>query len=163
MNLKIRLGTVRYNNKILVSNEKFSLGKNDKVNAPAMKSHKTNSLGLAHAPGISHKPQTTTHIGQSDEKIALVLALANGSAIQARRKHFGSGEAIGTKKTAGGLGCCKPPIGSRAEPWWGPRGQSPQKLREFGHFKALKLALLQQFRQDFYYKNLKAERHILKD
>ena len=67
---------------------------------------------------------------------------------QARRKHFGSGAAIGTKKTAGGLG---------------PRGRSPRKLREFGHFKALKLALLQQFRQDFYYKNLKAERHILKD
>ena len=42
--------------------------------------------------------------GQSDEKIALVLALANGSAIQARQKHFGSGAAIGTKKTAGGLG-----------------------------------------------------------
>ena len=62
MNLKIRLETVRYNNKILVSDEKFSLGKNDKVNAPAMKSHKTNSFGLAHAPGISNKPQTTTHI-----------------------------------------------------------------------------------------------------
>ena len=59
--------------------------------------------------------------------------------LQARRKHFGSGAATGTKKTAGG------------------------QLREFGHFKALKLALLQQFRQDFYYKNLKAERHILKD
>ena len=56
---------------------------------------------------------------------------------QARRKHFGSGAAIGTKKQLG--------------------------VREFGHFKALKLALLQQFRQDFYYKNLKAERHILKD
>ena len=27
MNLTIRLGTVRYNNKILVSDEKFSLGK----------------------------------------------------------------------------------------------------------------------------------------
>ena len=80
---------------------------------------------------------------------------------QARRKHFGSGAAIGTKKTAGGR--CKPPSGSRAEPWWGPRGRSPRKLREFGHFKALKLALLQQFRQDFYCKNLKAERHILKD
>ena len=48
MNLKIRSGTVGYNNKILVSDEKFSLGKNDKVNAPAMKTHKyskTNSLG----------------------------------------------------------------------------------------------------------------------
>ena len=33
MNLKIRSGTAGYNNKILVSNGKFSLGKNDKVNA----------------------------------------------------------------------------------------------------------------------------------
>ena len=33
MNLKIRLGTVGYNNKILVSDGKFSLGKNDEVNA----------------------------------------------------------------------------------------------------------------------------------
>ena len=49
MNLKIRLGTVRYNNKILVSDGKFSLGKNIEVNAlvleepiilmPKMKSH----------------------------------------------------------------------------------------------------------------------------
>ena len=46
MNLKIRLGTVRYNNKILILDEKFILGKNEKVNlaVPAMKSHKTNSL-----------------------------------------------------------------------------------------------------------------------
>ena len=69
MNLKIKTGTVRYNNKILVSDEKFSLGKNYNANlmAPVMKSHKTNSLGLAHAPAISQKPQTTTHIGHSDE------------------------------------------------------------------------------------------------
>ena len=43
MNLKIRLGTVRYNNKILISNEKFIIGKNEKVNSlepAAMKSHK---------------------------------------------------------------------------------------------------------------------------
>ena len=41
MNLKIRSGTVRYNNKILVSNGKFILGKNEKVNSvPVMKSHK---------------------------------------------------------------------------------------------------------------------------
>ena len=33
MNLKIKTGTVGYNNKILISDEKFSLGKNDKVNA----------------------------------------------------------------------------------------------------------------------------------
>ena len=48
MTLKIRTGTVGYNNKILVSNGKFILGKNEKVNlvVPAMKSYKTNSLGL---------------------------------------------------------------------------------------------------------------------
>ena len=33
MNLKIRSGTIGYNNKILVSDEKFSLGKNENVNA----------------------------------------------------------------------------------------------------------------------------------
>ena len=47
MTLEIRLGTVGYNNKILVSDAKFNLGKNDEVNsseAPAIKSHKTNSL-----------------------------------------------------------------------------------------------------------------------
>ena len=33
MNLKIKTGTVGYNNKILISDSKFSLGKNDKVNA----------------------------------------------------------------------------------------------------------------------------------
>ena len=32
MNLKIKTGTVGYNHKILVSDGKFSLGKNDKVN-----------------------------------------------------------------------------------------------------------------------------------
>ena len=51
MNLKIRSGTVGYNNKILVSDGKFILGKNDEVNSleapsplqvetPVMKSHK---------------------------------------------------------------------------------------------------------------------------
>ena len=33
MNLKIRSGTVRYNNKILICDGKFSLGKNNKVNS----------------------------------------------------------------------------------------------------------------------------------
>ena len=32
MNLNIKTGTVGYNNKILVSDGKFNLGKNDKVN-----------------------------------------------------------------------------------------------------------------------------------
>ena len=68
-------GTVRYNNKILISDEKFILGKNEKVNltVPATKSHKTNSMepttitaaqGLTQTPAISQKnqkPQTITH------------------------------------------------------------------------------------------------------
>ena len=33
MTLKIRLGTVGYNNKVLVSDEKFIVGKNEKVNS----------------------------------------------------------------------------------------------------------------------------------
>ena len=55
MKLKIKTGTVWYNNKILVSNGNFILGKNGKVNSleapsapqaetPTIKSHKTNSL-----------------------------------------------------------------------------------------------------------------------
>ena len=100
MNLNIRSGTVGYNNKILVSDEKFSLGKNEKVNASAMKGHKyskTNSLqGLAHAPNISHKKQEPPQSGaqlpggaqapgppgpHNKEKLALVLFLVSGFAI----------------------------------------------------------------------------------
>ena len=47
MTSKIRPGIVGYNNKVLVSDEKFILGKNEKVNSletPAIKNHKTNSL-----------------------------------------------------------------------------------------------------------------------
>ena len=105
MALKIRPGTVGYNNKILVSDEKFILGKNDEVNlavravkshktnsleAPAIKNHKTNSIepttittsqGLTHTPAISQKNQEPKAIIHNEEKIALVLALAGGFAI----------------------------------------------------------------------------------
>ena len=81
--MKIKTGTVGYNNKILLSDGKVSLGKNEDVNltVPAMKSHKTNSLepttieshsnttqGLTHAPTISHE----------DEKTALILFVTGG-------------------------------------------------------------------------------------
>ena len=106
MTLKIRPGTVGYNNKILVSDRKFNLGKNDEVNsldATAIKSHKTNSLktsaiknhktnslepttittsqGLTHTPAISHYEDEKPKITHSDEKISLVLTLAGGFAI----------------------------------------------------------------------------------
>ena len=84
MELRIKTGTVGYNNKILVSDGNFSLGKNDEVNSletPAIKNHKTNSLELTHPPAISQKNQDPKTITHSDEKIALVLALAGGLAI----------------------------------------------------------------------------------
>ena len=92
MNLKIRSGTVGYNNKILVSDGKFILGKNEEVNSvPVMKSHKVTQTAtrpkhnsndvLSHAPNISYKPQEPKTITHNNEKIVLVLALAGGFAI----------------------------------------------------------------------------------
>ena len=88
MNLKIRSGTAGYNNKILVSDGNFSLGKNDEVNlmVPAIKSHKvtqtaTNSNDAllphgSHAPNISHKSQEPKTITHNDKKIALTAQSA---------------------------------------------------------------------------------------
>ena len=86
MNLKIRSGTVGYNNKILVSDGKFSLGKNVEVNTPTMITTQTAANSndvLTHAPTITHnqEPHTMTHNSHNDEKIALVLFLASGFAI----------------------------------------------------------------------------------
>ena len=56
MNLKIRSGTVGYNNKVLVSNGKFIVGKNDEVNpleTPVMKSHKASNVVTQTA--VTHK------------------------------------------------------------------------------------------------------------
>ena len=81
MELRIRSGTVRYNNKILVSDKKFNLGKNNKVNSsktPAI-SHKDSNLLKPTADSetaVTHKDlerkPTTNH---EDEKIALVISL----------------------------------------------------------------------------------------
>ena len=93
MTLKIKTGTVGYNNKILVSDGKFILGKNEKVNltVPVMKSHKVTQTAarpkrnsndvLSHAPAISQKNQEHKTITHNNEKIALVLALSAGFAM----------------------------------------------------------------------------------
>ena len=90
MTLKIRPGTVRYNNKILVSDGKFSLGKNDEVNETPKISHQSTITHheLAKEPNITQaqKPSITHHElakepTPEDEKIVLVLALAGGFAI----------------------------------------------------------------------------------
>ena len=90
MKLKIKTGTVGYNNKILVSDGNFSLGKNDGVNsleawsapqaeAPAIKSHKDSNIvkqttdlektAVTHRD-LKRKP-TITH---EEERIALILS-----------------------------------------------------------------------------------------
>ena len=100
MNLKIKTGTVGYNNKILVSDEKFILGKNEKVNSleapsapqaqtPAIKDHKTNSLETPAMKSTQTEVNSErtadleqkTIISHEDEKIALVLSLTRGFAI----------------------------------------------------------------------------------
>ena len=81
MKLNIRLRTVGYNNKSLVSDSRFSLGKNDMVNT---------SVPIHRTP-ISHAPKKSSHMAPSlpkpksvhtsvskheKERIAMVLALA---------------------------------------------------------------------------------------
>ena len=99
MTLKIRPGTVGYNNKILISDGKFILGKNEKINSletPAIKNHKTNSLETpttkSHKTNSLETPaikstqtavnsertaelEQKTIISHEDEKVALVLSL----------------------------------------------------------------------------------------
>ena len=98
MKLKIRSGTVRYNNTILISDGNFSLGKNDEVNlmTPASKNHKTNSfetptvknhkINSLETPAMkSTKTAVNSErtadleqkaiISHEDEKVALVLSL----------------------------------------------------------------------------------------
>ena len=76
MQFRIRSGTVGYNNKILVSDKKFNLGKNDEVNSPvietnslktpAIESHLNTARGLTHTPTISQKNQKPKTIIHSD-------------------------------------------------------------------------------------------------
>ena len=93
MNLKIKLGTVGYNNKILVSDGNFGLGKNDEVNEmPKISYQSTITHELAKKPNITHvltqaqKPTITHELAKQptheDEKIALVLFLTGGFVIR---------------------------------------------------------------------------------
>ena len=80
MNLKIKTGTVGYNNRILVSDGKFSLGKNENVNAlvleepiiPMPKGHPSHKAVAQQTITQAQKP---TH---EDEKIALILFCTGG-------------------------------------------------------------------------------------
>ena len=84
MELKIKTGTVGYNNKILVSIGNFSLWKNDEVNSletPAIKNRKTISLETPTIESHSNTTQELTHaptISHEDEKAAFILFIAGG-------------------------------------------------------------------------------------
>ena len=103
MELRIRSGTVGHNNKILVSDGKFNLGKNDEVNSleaqnapqvktlsiktnssetPAIKNHKTNSLETPAIESHSNTAQGLTHASaishHEDEKAVFILLLTGG-------------------------------------------------------------------------------------
>ena len=99
LKLKIKTGAVGYNNKILVSNGNFILGKNEMVNSletPAIKNHKTISLETPTIKTYKTNPLETpamkstqtavnsertadleqkTIVSHEDEKVALVLSL----------------------------------------------------------------------------------------
>ena len=83
MNLNINTGTVGYNNKILVSNEKFSLGKNDKVDTLELVKEvdKPKSHEVVVRPTITHKDSQKQTITHEEEKVSLILSLAGGFAI----------------------------------------------------------------------------------
>ena len=85
MELKIKTCTVRYNNKILLFDGNFSLGKNEKVNASLAKSEEET---MAKQMTTIHKvvtkapqlpvPVEKAIITHEDEKIAVILLLAGG-------------------------------------------------------------------------------------
>ena len=90
MELRIKTGTVGYNNKILISDGNFSLGKNDEVNEMPKITHQSTIIHheLEKKPNITQaqKPTVTHHElakepTHEDEKIVLVLARAGGFAI----------------------------------------------------------------------------------
>ena len=82
MNLKIKTGTVGYNNKILISDEKFSLGKNVKVNAslakPEEKTTTRDSQKLTTIHKVVMQKPIITH---EEERAALILFLTGGFTI----------------------------------------------------------------------------------
>ena len=81
MNLKIKTGTIGYNNKIVVSDGKFNLGKNDKVNAGSAKPEEetTKKMTTIHKDSnVIRQKQIITH---EEERAALILFHTGGFTI----------------------------------------------------------------------------------
>ena len=82
MNLKIKTGTVGYNNKILISDGNFSLGKNDEVNAGLAKPEQKTTTKDSQKPTTIHKVVTQKPIiTHEEERAALILFLIGGFTI----------------------------------------------------------------------------------
>ena len=85
MNLNIRSLTVRYNNKIFVSDGKFSLGKNDKVNAdftkPEEETTKKDSKVVQKLTTIHKVITQKPIITHKEERAALILFLTGAFTI----------------------------------------------------------------------------------
>ena len=86
MNLKIRSGIVGYNHKILVSDGKFSLGKNEKVNAgftkPEEETTTEKDSKVVQKLTTFHKVVTQKPIvNHEEERAALILFLTGGFTI----------------------------------------------------------------------------------
>ena len=78
MNLKIKTGTVGYNNKILVSNGNFSLGKSDEVNPGFTKPEGKTTTKCRNAETQVMQKPIITH---EEERAALILFLTGGFTI----------------------------------------------------------------------------------
>ena len=82
MKLKIKTGTVQYNDKILVSNGKFNLLKNDEVNAGLAKpEEKTTTKGSQKLTTIHKVVTQKPIITHEEERAALILFLTGGFTI----------------------------------------------------------------------------------
>ena len=86
MNLNIKSGTVGYNNKVLISDDTFSLGKNDKVNTSELvkegdkpKSHKAVVQPTITHKTLAHEEEKLLWYSYSLEALLLVYVLINRS------------------------------------------------------------------------------------
>ena len=85
MTLKIKTGTVGYNDKILVSNGKFILGKNEKVNAGLAKSEEETTtkqkMTTIHIVVMKASQVEKPIITHEEERAALILFITGGFTI----------------------------------------------------------------------------------
>ena len=85
MELKIKTGTVRYNNKILISNGKCILGKNEKVNAGLAKSEEETTtkqkMTTIHKVVMKASQAEKPTITHKEKRAALILFITGGITI----------------------------------------------------------------------------------